>query len=132
MALPNGVGDPAREFGGQRFVRHVAAEAPWVAWHGGEARETAVRAATGGRAEARIIRPGASSIITVPPHDGELVVGFLLEGHVQLDHREGFALGPADSFTIPPGEAWSLAEASDDLRLLHVTTRRMAPEERIS
>jgi hypothetical protein len=27
-----------------------------------------------------------------------------------------------DSFVVPPGEPWRLAEASSDFRLLHVTT----------
>ena len=123
MALPNGDAGTARSYGGQHFLHHVAATSPWTPWHGAEAQATGVRDATGGLAEARILRPGASPIIAVPPHDGELVFGFVLEGSVRLDHGEGYPLGPADSFVIPPGEAWRMAEASDDLRLLHVTTR---------
>ena len=123
MALPNGNAGTARDFSGQRFLHHVAATSPWIRWHGAEAQATGVRDASGGRAEARIVRPGASPIIAVPPHDGELVVGFVLEGRVRLDHGEGCSLGPADSFVIPPGEAWRMSEASDDFRLLHVATR---------
>ena len=84
-----------------------------------------MRDAAGGLVEARIVRPGALPVIAVPPHDGELVFGFVLEGSVRLDYGEGHALGPADAFVIPPGEAWRLTDASDDLRLLHVTTGRM-------
>jgi quercetin dioxygenase-like cupin family protein len=122
LALPNGNAATAREYRGQRFLHHVAATSPWSPWHGAEARATGVRGATGGLAEARTLRPGASPIIAVPPHDGELVFGFVLEGSVRLDHGEEYPLGPADSFVIPPGEAWRMSEASDDLRLLHVTT----------
>jgi quercetin dioxygenase-like cupin family protein len=127
MDLPNGDVDPARSFGGQHFLHHVAAKAPGTAWHGAEAQATGVSDATGGLAEARILRPGAAPVIAVPPHDGELVFGFLLEGSVRLDHGEGdgYPLGPADSFVIPPGEAWTMTEASGDLRLLYVTTGKM-------
>lgn len=125
MALPNGNSNTAREFSGQRFLHHVAAKSPWIPWHGAEAQMTGVRDAAGRLAEARTLRPGALPIIAVPPHDGELVFGFVLEGSVRLDHGEGYPLGPADSFVIPPGEAWRMTEASDDLRLLHVTTGRI-------
>jgi quercetin dioxygenase-like cupin family protein len=125
MALPNGKADAARSFHGQRFLHHVAAGSPWIEWHGAEALATGVSDSSGGLAEARTIRPGVSPVIAVPPHDGELVFGFVLEGSVRLDRGEGYPLGPADAFVIPPGEAWSLAEASDDLRLMHVATGRM-------
>jgi quercetin dioxygenase-like cupin family protein len=122
LALPNGEGDPARTWSGQAFLHHVAAAAPWQPWHGGEAQETRLGAATGGLAEARIMRPGDEAVIAVPPHQGELVFGFVLEGTATLDCRGEHALGPADAFTIPPGEAWRLSAASGDFRLLHVTT----------
>jgi quercetin dioxygenase-like cupin family protein len=128
MELPNGKAASARDFGGERFLHHVAATSPWTAWHGAEAQETGVRDATGGLAEARIIRPGASPVAAVPPHEGELVFGFLLEGSVRLELGETHLLGRADSFVIPPGEAWRMTEASDDLRLLQVTTGKMRPE----
>jgi quercetin dioxygenase-like cupin family protein len=123
LELPNGDAGRARNYSGQHFLHHVAATSPWQAWRGAQAQATGVGDATGGLAEARIVRPGASPVIAVPPHEGELVFGFVLEGSVRLDHGEGHPLGPADSFVIPPGEAWRMAEASDDLRLLHVTTR---------
>jgi mannose-6-phosphate isomerase-like protein (cupin superfamily) len=122
MALPNGISDPAGTFGGQQFLHHVAESSPWLSWRGAETQETGVRAATAGLAEARIVRPGASPAIAVPPHDGELVFGFVLEGSARLDVGRGLVLGPADSFVIPPSEAWRLAAMSPDLRLLHVTT----------
>lgn len=127
MALPNGNAGTARDYDGQRFLHHVAATSPWSPWHGAEAQATGVQGATGGRAEARTLRPGALPVVAVPPHDGELVFGFVLEGSVRLDHGETYPLGPADAFVIPPGEAWRLTEASDDLRLLHVTTGRLIP-----
>jgi quercetin dioxygenase-like cupin family protein len=125
MNLPNGAPNPARDFDGQHFLRHEAATAEWSPWNGAEAQATGVRRASGGQAEARILRRGAAPVVAVPPHEGELVFGFVLEGSARLEHGEGHALGPADSFAIPPGEAWGLAEMSGDFRLLHVTTASM-------
>ncbi|HEY1605165.1 MAG TPA: cupin domain-containing protein [Allosphingosinicella sp.] len=125
IALPNGGPDPSRLHGGQHFLHHVAATSPWTPWRGAEAQETKLGEASGGLAEARILRPGLSARIAVPPHDGELVFGFVLEGSARLDRDGEHVLGPADSFAIPPGEAWRLREASDDFRLLHVTTGRI-------
>lgn len=125
MALPSGAADPAREYEGQRFLHHVAEKSPWTNWHGAQAQATGVNEASAGFAEARIIRPGATPGIAVPPHDGELVFGFVLHGSVRLKHGETHSLGPGDSFVIPPGESWRLSNASGDFRLLHVTTARM-------
>ena len=125
MMLPNGRPGTARDHGGQLFLHHQAVKAAWAPWRGAEAQETGVSEATGGLAEARILRPGASPVAAVPPHDGELVFGFVLEGSVRLDHEQAWPLGPADSFVIPPGEPWRLSAASPDLRLLHVTTGRL-------
>src|SRR3954469_14533766 len=85
MALPNGRSAESRDYDGQLFLHHVAAQAPWTGWHGAEAQATSVRDATGGRAEAFILRPGTSPVIEVPPHQGELVFGFVLEGSVRLE-----------------------------------------------
>jgi len=126
MVLPNGRSDPERLFCGQRFLHHLAARSPWMAWHGAEAQLTGVRDASGALVDACTLRPGARPVIAVPPHDGELVFGFVLEGSVRLDHKAVHALGPADAFVIPPGEAWRMTEPSDDFRLLHVTTSALS------
>jgi quercetin dioxygenase-like cupin family protein len=125
MALPNGGAAPQRTYGGQRFLHHGAAASPWAPWHGGEAQATRVADASGGLADARIVRPGALPLIEVPAHDGELVFAFVLEGSARLDYGRGHPLGPTDAFAIPPGEAWRLREPSPDFRLLHVTTGSM-------
>jgi quercetin dioxygenase-like cupin family protein len=125
MLLPNGDADPARDYEGQHFLRHVAANTPWTDWHGAEAQETGLSTASAGLADARMIRPGAAPAVTVPPHDGELVFGFVLAGSARLERAGGHPLGPADSFVIQPEEPWSLTDMSGDFRLLHVTTRTL-------
>lgn len=120
MALPNGA-PRSRMFGRQRFLHHVAATTPWTPFRGAEAQETAIYEASDGLVDVRAIRPGSASLIEFAPHHGELVFGFVLDGRARLD-ISGADLGPADSFVIPPGEAWGLSEMSSDLRLLHITT----------
>ena len=123
LALPDGPADPGLTWRGQHFLHHVAADAPWTAWHGAEAQATGLDAATGGLAEAHVLRPGASSGIALPAHAGELVFGFVLEGTAILDFRGGHGLHPTDAFVIPPGEPWRLTDMSDDFRLLYMTAR---------
>jgi hypothetical protein len=118
--------DRDRQLGGQGFLRHVARQTPWTRFFGGEVQETAMRDATAGLAEVRVVGSSGSSNIAFAPHDGELVFGFVLDGSAQLDYAGGHALGPADSFVIPPSEAWTLSDVSDDMRLLHVTTQGLA------
>ena len=123
MTLPNARLAPDRDFGGQRFLHSVAAKTPWTP-HGAagfEARETGMAQATGGLADARVIRPAGARGFAAPPHDGELFFGVLMEGSATLACRgAAHALGPADAFVIPAGEPWALSEASDDLELLEV------------
>lgn len=121
LALPNGV-NGERIFVGQRFLHHVAAKTPWIKFNGGEAQETGLRDATGGLADVRTIR---GSYVEFLPHDGELVLGYVLDGSAHLDFADGFGIHANDAFVIPPGEPWSVRDGSDDFRLLHVTTARL-------
>jgi quercetin dioxygenase-like cupin family protein len=124
LTLPNAQ-PTARDFGGQRFLRHVGDETRWTPFDGVEAQETAMSDATAGLAAVRTIRAGDASAVDFDPHDGELGFGFVLDGRASLDHAGIHALEPADAFVIPPGEAWGLGNMSDDFRLLHVTTGRL-------
>ncbi len=128
LNLPTGRVDPERNFGGQRFLRHVATDTPWTRFHGGDAQETRVAEVTNGLAAVRTLR-AASPGIAIPPHEGELVFGFVLTGSARLDYRGSHPLGPADAFVIPPGEGWSLDGLSQDFRLLHVTSASAAESD---
>ena len=118
LDLPSGE-QPGRMFGRQRLLRHVAAETPWTPFNGGEAQETAVADATAHLADVRTIRPAGAAKIEFAAHDGELVLGFVLDGTATVA-EEG--VGPADCFVIPPGRPWTITGMSADFRLLHVTT----------
>ena len=55
------------------------------------------------------IRPGGAPSIAFPPHDGELVFGFVLEGSASLDCRRQHRTRRRPTLSsIPPGEAWAL------------------------
>jgi quercetin dioxygenase-like cupin family protein len=123
LDLPSRKGDPSRTWSGQPFLMHVAARTQWTPVDGGEAQETGIADATAGFAEVRTIRSSGDRL-RFGAHDGELVFGFVLEGSATLDFRGKHALGPADSFVVPPGEGLGITDASADFRLLHVTTAK--------
>ncbi len=122
IELPTGREAPDRDFEGQVFLRHVAAETPWTPLGdaGFEARETGMARATGRLADVRTLRPAGATRLIMPAHDGELLFGFLLEGAAVLEFRGEHTLGPADAFVIPAGEAWGLRDCSENLELLEV------------
>ena len=122
LALPTDRLDPARDFGGQRFLRHVAADTAWMP-HGETGfvrRDTGMTEATVGLAEVRVIRPATSYAFAVDGYDGELLFGFVLQGTAVLDHAGAHPLGPRDAFVIPPESPWGLTGASADFELLEV------------
>jgi quercetin dioxygenase-like cupin family protein len=124
MALPTGRTDPERDFGGQRFLRHVAAQSPWAPLGdtGWEQRETGVGAATAGAAGARVLRPRAGAgPLDRTPHAGELLFGFVIEGEGTLDCRGAQPLASADAFVIPPGEAWAIERATMEFQILEIS-----------
>ena len=118
IVLPTGRVDPERDFGGQRFLHHVAAGRAWTTFGGGEAAATEVARATNGIADVRSVRGN----VGFPAHQGELVFGFVLAGSARLIFDGDHALSSADAFVVPPAQPWRIGEASPDFRLLHVTT----------
>ncbi len=58
ITLPTQTLEPGREWSGQQFVRHVAADAAWAPWRAGgfEHRDTGIAAATSGLAGAVVVR----------------------------------------------------------------------------
>jgi quercetin dioxygenase-like cupin family protein len=121
LSLPNGVGDSARSWLGQHFLRHVASETEWTPFLAGESQETGINKATAGLADVRTIRSGGAPLVFLP-HAGELVFVFVLDGTATLDFHGHHPVASGDSFVIPPADAWTINEMSNALRLLHVTT----------
>jgi quercetin dioxygenase-like cupin family protein len=124
LELPNG-SNPGRIYGGQYFLRHVAAETPWTSADEGLAQETEAGVATSGLAEVRTLRPRDGNTLAFGGQHGELIFGFVLEGSAMLDYRGLNEVGPADAFVIPPGQPWQLTHPTPDFRLLHVVTAQL-------
>lgn len=124
IPLPTGKLDPARDFGGQRFVHHVAAEAAWKPWRlaGFVARDTGIGAATDGLAGVKVARVSGVPTGETVRHAGEFLFLFVLAGSARLaaaGHGEE-ALAAGDSVTIPAGVPHALADCSRDLEVLEV------------
>lgn len=124
MELPNGT-NASRQFGRQRFLRHVAAHAVLEPLAGGEAQRTAALSASDGLVDVFTVTAKGSAPLSFAPHDGELVFGFVLDGSAVLEFEDGPDLHPGDAFVIPPGEQWALSRTTSDLRLLHVLTHQL-------
>jgi quercetin dioxygenase-like cupin family protein len=124
LELPNG-SNPGRIYGGQRFLRQVAAETPWTPANGGDAQETEVEVASSDLADVRAVRPRNRETLSFGGRHGELIFGLVLDGSAMLDYRGLNEVGPADAFVIPPGQPWQLTHPSADFRLLHVTTSQL-------
>jgi mannose-6-phosphate isomerase-like protein (cupin superfamily) len=122
LVLPGAPLSP-RDFEGQRFVRHQAAEASWEpAEHAGWlARELGIAAATHDGMSARVLRPAMPGARLAGRHAGELYWGCVLRGAAVLDgeHR----LGEADAFAVPAERPFELAAEGADLECLLVTVR---------
>jgi quercetin dioxygenase-like cupin family protein len=121
-ALPTATLDAGRDFGGQRFVRYLPANARFGAtpFAGFEASELGIAAATGGLASAQVLRvrdPDRVARAGAYRHDAELLFHFVLRGELTLD---GHRLGPAAAFVVPAGRAFTWSDASPELELLEV------------
>ena len=126
MTLPNGRGDPAREWDGQTFVHHVKEKADWHAFRipGFIARDTGITAGTKGLAGIHVLCFDGG---TPPPsqHDADIHFTFVMEGSMTLsaEGHEDRELQPGDAFVIPPGMVSQYRDCVADLELLEVTLR---------
>ncbi len=123
ITLPTGVVAPDRDFGGQRFVRHVAADAIWMPWSadGFECRHVGIAVATDGLAGVRVVRPTEADAAVDRTHDAEFMMLFLLDGSMTV--TVGGAthhLGSGDSITLPGDTSYNLAVSAHS-ELLEIT-----------
>lgn len=122
MDLPTPQIRADRDFSGQRFVHHKAAETPWVAdaATGFEQRDTGLANASGGIVDACVLRPGARDGFEPVVNAAEFLFGFLLDGSASLERSGSYALDAADAFVIPQNEAWALRDCSPEALVLLV------------
>lgn len=121
LALPTATVNRERDFGGQRFVRHVAASA---AYDSGGVRDLGIAAATRGLASAHVARVRGARAATPAP-DAELAFSFVLAGDVTL-RVAGSAperLGEGDAFVVPAETAYEIEGADAELLEVGVPAR---------
>ncbi|MEQ6250673.1 cupin domain-containing protein [Sulfitobacter sp. HNIBRBA3233] len=126
FTLPNGKGDPAREWDGQTFVHHVKDRAEWHPFRipGFIARDTGITAGTKGVAGIQVVRKGDGETRAFT-HDADIHFTFVMEGTMTLaaDGHDPRQLEAGDGFVIPPGLVATYNDASPDLELLEVALR---------
>jgi quercetin dioxygenase-like cupin family protein len=126
MTLPNGKGDPDREWDGQKFVHHVKDKAVWQPFRlpGFTARDTGITEGTKGVAGIQVVRRAEGQ----PPaarHDADIHFTFVMEGAMTLsaEGQDARRLETGDAFVIPPGMVTQYQDPTDDLELLEVALR---------
>jgi len=131
--LPTATIDTERDFGGQRFVRHHAREAPWApSEHAGiSAQTTAISTATDGLANVRVLKGDGADSIEFAARDHEFWFAFVLDGSATFSAAdlgpESTSLTTGDCVVVPAGTPWSLGEISGDLTVLEVTVEPDSP-----
>ena len=125
LELPTGQLRPQRDFGGQRFCRHLARDAVWhpARLPGFSACDTGIAAATGGVASAQVAKRSKGGGAAETSHDADILFTFVLEGGMTLrvPERETCALRAGDAFVLPPGLRHAYERCTDDLELLEVS-----------
>jgi len=124
LTLPTLIVDPARNFSGQRFVRHIAADAPWQQDEGFEFRDTGIAKATNNLASVRMIRPAKFT----RTHNGDFLFFSVLQGRVKLASPAlgQHTLAADDACALPAGVDLTLI-GTDHCTLLEVASHRTVP-----
>lgn len=106
ITLPTSTLRPDRDFSGQRFVRHIAEQSPWLPWRyaGFDARNTGIDSATSGFASALTVRANKSATLCESSHRHQLMFMFILSGAAALttaEDHETKQLQAGSSITLP-------------------------------
>src|SRR5262245_35948824 len=108
LPLPTAAVRPERDFGGQRFVRHVASKASWRPFRleGFECRDTGIADATDGIAAVRVARVKGARSEARYRHDADFVFTFLLSGSMSLalEGTESRSISAGTALVLPPGK----------------------------
>jgi quercetin dioxygenase-like cupin family protein len=129
LSLPTADVRPERDFGGQRFVRHLAATAAFLPWstRGLEARDLGIGPGTSGFGQAFVVRAVDASASAATeedaPRDEALLFSFVLAGSASLRHEgvDQGRVGAGDAFLVPPSQRYALRDASGDFERLVVS-----------
>ena len=127
LDLPTEVVLRDRDYSGQRFVRHIAADTDTAPWRlaGWTARDSGIARATSGLLDVRFVAPDASSDeidTTWAEVDTEFLLLVVMRGTVDLDRESAgrCTLGTGDSAALPSRTRHRLLSASGDLEMIEV------------
>jgi quercetin dioxygenase-like cupin family protein len=127
LDLPTEVLRPDRDYSGQRFVRHIAADTGTAPWRlaGWTARDSGIARATSGLLDVRFVAldPSSDDIDTAWAEvDTELLLLVVMRGTVDLDleSADRSVLCAGDSVALPSRARHRLPAASGDLELMVV------------
>ena len=131
LSLPTGGVRPARRFGGQRFVQHVAASGATAPWRGSAlpARDLGLTAATNGLARVAVVggvdAVGADVLDVEAVADADLTFLYVLAGSVVVEAGGSSVVASRGvALVIPPGWAFRLTSWTADLSLLDIALGR--------
>ena len=130
IKLPTSTLRPDRDFAGQRFVRHIADQTPWLPWHvsGFEARNTGIDLATSGYANAMTIRAKKSAVFAESKHQNQLMFIFILSGSATIEtgsDHETKQLQSGTSVTLPSTLNFKFEATADDTQFLLVEVGKL-------
>ena len=125
LTLPTAAVRPDRDFGGQRFVHHVAATAAVGRWRASAlpARDLGLTAATNGLARGLVVGSAEAVDVSVEDRvaDADLTFLYVLAGSVRVDVGGSIVhASTGAAVVVPPGERFGLHASTADLSLLDV------------
>ena len=122
ITLPTSVFQPDRDFNGQRYVLHKAANADWQPWHiaGFEHRDLGIAAATKGLAGALVSHVNGNIDENVLNHEREFLFMFILNGKCILNCNGEQELATGDAIVIPAKMDYCFKQCYKDLEILEV------------
>ncbi|MGI9615853.1 MAG: cupin domain-containing protein [Acidimicrobiales bacterium] len=127
LDLPNAPPDPARLFGGQRFVRHVAADAATtVDEFGFTSRDVGLSDATDGMVSLRALTlDGRQPEARSAPVDSDLYFVFVDEGRAAVvgPGADRIELAAGDAVALPADGDHQIDDCSADLAALELVVR---------
>lgn len=118
ISLPTSALQTQRRYGGQRFVRHIAAQASWhdAAEPGFEFRDTGIADGTNGLAQVRVLRAkhqtgSASAQAHKKIHEGQFLFWQVLDGQLDVFSQSfgTHTLQAGDACVVPTGADYALA-----------------------
>lgn len=117
LTLPTATIDAQRDFGGQRFVRHIASDAPLKVGDAVAIRDIGIDVATNQMASARVVhlRGASATPASLPMLRRAFRFVFVLDGSVQLLSSSGnpVALATDDACVLASGDHYLLLSATN-------------------